>query len=184
MKKDYLENLEMYGITARIRRLNDKINSSGRKVYKLLGIDIDSNWHLILLLLEEKGKLSVTEIANILGFSHPAVIKITKKMIEKEYLISSKDITDNRKQLLSLSKKAVSELPGLKKKWEIITQVHSEYFTTDFMQELSLLEKGLNEKSMEQRILEAQIKTGIPSLKIEQLDPKSYNEAILFLENI
>ncbi|NPD48065.1 MarR family transcriptional regulator [Lentimicrobium sp. S6] len=153
MTKDYIKDLELIGLTARIRRLNDKLMSSGKKVYKIFNIDIEPNWHLVLLLLEEKENLTVTEIASILDFSHPAVIKITKKMIEKKYLVSTKDKIDNRKQILSLTSKANLELPKLKEKWELIRQVHAEYTSESFMQELAQLEKKLNDKSIEQRIL-------------------------------
>lgn len=154
MEKDFIEQLELIGITARIRRLNDVFTSSGRKVYKQMGIDIEPNWHLIFLLLEEKEKLSITEIARTLKFSHPAVIKISKKMLEKGYLQSSKDETDHRKQILSLSKKAIDSLPELKEKWALIQKVHDEYISDDFLKELALLEQSLSDKSIDQRINE------------------------------
>lgn len=154
MDKDYLRDLELTGVTARIRRLNDRLQASGKKIYKLLNLDIEPNWHLVLLVLEDKNSLTVTEVARILDFSHPAVIKITRKMIQKNYLMTETDDCDGRKQRLSLTTKAIRELPKLKEKWGLIRQAHQEYITEEFMQELTRMEIKLKDKSIDQRILD------------------------------
>ena len=148
-QEDYVQSLGLVGLTARVRRLNDCLMSSGRKVYDILRMDIEPNWHLVLLLLEEKGELSVTEVAAELKFSHPAVIKIAGKMLEKGYLLGRKDRKDHRRQLLSLSPEAREKLPLLREKWELIGSVHREIFNDEFMRELTRVEQMLEEKAIE-----------------------------------
>lgn len=152
MKEDFIQQQGRIGVTARIRRLNDKIMFSAKKAYQLLDIDIETNWHLVLILLKKEKELTVTEIAKVLEFTHPAIIKIATKMKEKGYLISTNDPNDSRRQLLKLSKKAIKDFPELEKKWEFIREVQKEIISDSLLEELAILENKLKEKSIEERI--------------------------------
>ncbi|WP_196889325.1 MarR family winged helix-turn-helix transcriptional regulator [Aureivirga sp. CE67] len=154
MEKDYIKSQGLIGVTARVRRLNDRLMSTGRNVYKALNLDIEPNWHLILLLLEQNKKMAVTEISSTLKFSHPAVIKILKKMQEKDFLIGEKDPKDQRKQLFSLSEKAISLLPEYKEKWKLIEEIQKEYFVSEFLKALEKLESKLEETPIEEKVNE------------------------------
>lgn len=155
MEDDYLKKIEFLGFTARLKRLSDSLVYDAKAVYKELNIEIEPNWHLIILLLAEEKKLSVTEISKRLGFSHPAIIKITKKMKEKGFLNSTTDVLDSRKQLLSLSKKTTEELPILEKYWEVGKNTIQEILEDDseILQHLSQIEQKLNIKSYKERAL-------------------------------
>ncbi|MDY8136003.1 MarR family transcriptional regulator [Aquimarina sp. 2201CG5-10] len=159
MKKDFIQKQGRIGVTARIRRLNDKIMFSAKKAYQLLEIDIEPNWHLVLLLLKKEEKLTVTEIAKILEFTHPAIIKIVTKMKQKKYLTTINDPRDSRRQLLKLSKKAIKDLPELEEKWEFIREIQHQIISDSLLKELAIFENKLKEKSIEQRIEEKLEKT-------------------------
>ncbi|HFK5509422.1 TPA: MarR family transcriptional regulator [Elizabethkingia anophelis] len=89
-----------------------------RKLYKEIDIDIEPNWYLIFMLLQNRGEISIADIAESLGYSHPSVVVIVKKMSEKDYLHMQKDKDDKRKQLVSLSSKATEILPELELIWQ------------------------------------------------------------------
>ncbi|EPJ3400564.1 MarR family winged helix-turn-helix transcriptional regulator [Elizabethkingia anophelis] len=89
-----------------------------RKLYKEIDIDIEPNWYLIFMLLQNRGEISIADIAESLGYSHPSVVVIVKKMSEKDYLHIQKDKDDKRKQLVSLSSKATEILPELELIWQ------------------------------------------------------------------
>lgn len=148
MKKDFLKELKTAGYTARIKRISDSIMYDSRKVYASINLDIEPNWHLIFLLLRQEKKLTVTEISEILGFSHPAIVKIVKKMKAKHYLISHTDDKDSRKQLIQLSEKAIKALPKLEEEWEKIKQVLDTIIDKDLAVLLDKLESKLQEKSL------------------------------------
>ncbi|WP_420322963.1 GNAT family N-acetyltransferase [Flagellimonas sp.] len=112
---------------------------------------MEPNWHVIFLLLKEKNKLSVTEIANFLGFSHPAIIKITQKMKEEGYLETHKDSQDGRKTLIQISNKGRELLPAFEKEWLRIRQVLQEFVDDDFLQKLTDLEQKLHTQSFADR---------------------------------
>lgn len=148
MKEDFLKELEFVGFTARIKRISDSLMYDARKVYEDLGIGIEPNWHLIFLLLKKENQLTVTQIAQKLQFSHPAIIKITKKMKEKGYLISITDSKDSRKQLLQLSEKGVKELPLFEKEWDKIETIIKEFVDQDVLDKLQGIEEKLNESGL------------------------------------
>ena len=153
MKDDFLAELGYSGFSARLKRISDLLLYSTRDLYKSLDLEIEPNWHLIFLLLKREESLSVTEIASRLQFSHPAVIKMVKKMKERGYLFSVADGIDARKQLLSLTRKAKSDLPKFEKIWDTIQSVIEELLGDEnvLFQNLRLLEKNIKEKSIKER---------------------------------
>ncbi|MEM9649693.1 MAG: helix-turn-helix domain-containing GNAT family N-acetyltransferase [Bacteroidota bacterium] len=151
MEKDFLQQLRHLGFTARIKRLNERIVSSTVSHYSKLNLDIEPNWHIIFLLLKERGKLTVTDIANTLGFSHPAMIKITRKMKERGYVIMFKDLKDGRKTLIKLSAKGQRKLPAYEREWNRIQEVLEEFVGNDFLNQLDALEDKLLHQDFNQR---------------------------------
>ncbi|UTW63068.1 MarR family transcriptional regulator [bacterium SCSIO 12741] len=154
MEEDFIKSLDLIGYTARIRRLSDNLNKMGKVVYKDLDLEIEPNWHLVLLILEREEELTATEIAEHLSFSHTAIIKITKKMVRSNFLNAQKSPTDGRKQLYSLSDKAIKQLPKLKQIWNDIAEVHQQYVSKTFLKELTKIENSLTQKSTIIRVKE------------------------------
>lgn len=138
--------------TTRIRRINDLLLNTGKNVYNTLGLEIEPNWHIVMLLLEDNDSLSVGEIADKMKISHPAVLKIVKKMKIKGYVKKEQDINDNRKQLIFLSNKAKGELTFLKSKWNTIVEVLSEYISLSLLHKLEKLEIDLRSNAIEKSI--------------------------------
>lgn len=165
MQEDFLDGLGHLGFTARFKRISDTLVYSAREHYKRINIGIEPNWHLIFLLLKKEEQLTVTDISQRLGFSHPAVIKITKGMKDRGYIESSVGPKDQRKQFLRLSEKALRELPGFEKEWANILKVIEEFVDDELLQTLHRLEQQLNEKSFTSRYAEKYGKGLVPFRK-------------------
>ncbi|AYZ11808.1 MarR family transcriptional regulator [Chryseobacterium arthrosphaerae] len=133
MDFDFIKELGYKALDSRLKRISDRMSHDVRKFYKEFGIDVEPNWYLVLMLLQKKGEISITDIAEPLGYSHPSVVVIVKKMTDKGYLLIKKDRTDKRKQIISLSPKAIEMLPQLEKIWDscekAILQLLSEDLT-------------------------------------------------------
>jgi len=155
MESGFLADLGFMGFTARIKRLSERLMLDAKSIYDESTLDIEPNWHLIFLLLKDKKELSVTEIADILGFSHPAIIKITKKMMHKGYLDSMDHPTDNRKKWLRLSEKSILQLPEFEREWHDIERVIREVVDVEFLQKLGQVEYQLNKKRIPKRYKES-----------------------------
>lgn len=152
---DFINELGYLALATRLKRMSDAMIHSGRQMYKELGIDIEPNWFLIFKLLKKYERLSVTEIATKLHFSHPSVITMLNKMEANGYLNSANDEVDSRKRYYTLSKKAFQKLPDLEAVWEAGTKGVADLFPagSDFMAQIEALEIKLSEADFRQRTL-------------------------------
>lgn len=170
--QDFIDELTYFGLSARIKRLSDTINGEARRIYAYLGYDIEPNWHLVFLSLKETS-LSVTELAKQLQFSHPAIVKIIKKMKERGYVKSITDKKDSRKQLLSLTSKSKKLLPEFEQEWNNIQQIMNDCTTDDFISNIQFLEEKMKEKSISKRLM-----------KIHSSNSNNFNISNCTLEDI
>lgn len=118
MEQDFVKELGLLSFVTRLKRLSDVMIHDGRRLYKELGLDIEPNWFVIFKLLQKYEELTVTEIADKIGFAHTSVISIVNKMIKANYLEEKKSASDNRKRILLLTPKAKDKLPEFEKIWE------------------------------------------------------------------
>ncbi len=115
---DYLASLGALGLTARLKRLSDRMLHEARLLYRELELHVEPNWHLVFLLLEERGQLSVTEIAGALGWTHPSVVKVTSQMRAQGLLEAKGQPGDRRRTLLRLSAAGRAQLAAARPIWD------------------------------------------------------------------
>ncbi|WP_072989979.1 MarR family winged helix-turn-helix transcriptional regulator [Pseudozobellia thermophila] len=153
--EDFLIHMEYEGLTSRLKRLSDALLYSTKDLYKSKGLDIEPNWNLIFRLLQEHQAMTITEMADTLQFSHPAVVKIVKKMKRNGYIATQEDDSDKRKQVLSLTPKAHKHIAVFKPYWEAGTEVTRDILADSphFMEELARIEEKLNEANYKERTL-------------------------------
>ncbi|MBL1222509.1 MarR family transcriptional regulator [Chryseobacterium sp. L7] len=118
MDQDFIKELGYKALDSRLKRISDRMSHDVRKFYKEQNIDVEPNWYLVFMLLQKNKEMSIIDIAEPLGYSHPSVVAIVKKMAEKNYLHIRKDSTDKRKQMVSLTEKAQNMLPQLEQIWD------------------------------------------------------------------
>jgi len=116
--EDFLVQMGYTGLTGRLKRLNDQFVYQTKQFYDDLNVDIEPNWHMIFLLLEKEGQLTVMELAAATQLSHPGIIKLLNKMKKNGYLSVQKDTVDHRKRNWSLTDKAITKLPELHRYWD------------------------------------------------------------------
>lgn len=117
MNDDFIKELGYKALDSRLKRISDRISHDIRKLYKEFDIDVEPNWYLIFMLLQKTEKVSISYIAEHLGYAHPSVVVTVKKMAKKGYLETKYDISDKRKQIISLSDKAHQLMPKLEILW-------------------------------------------------------------------
>lgn len=118
MNQDFIKELGYKALDSRLKRISDRMSHDVRKFYKEMNIEVEPNWYLVFMLLQKNKEMSIVDIAGPLGYSHPSVVAIIKKMADKDYLNIRKDTTDKRKQMVSLTEKAVHMLPQLEQIWD------------------------------------------------------------------
>lgn len=137
---DFLHELGDLGITARIKRLNDTLNSNIKELYRSNGLDIEPSWHLVLLLIEKEGKVRLVDLAVQLKISQPAITKVVKKMIDKGYVQQVVDSEDQRVKFIGLTTKGKEEFPKWKRVWKA-----GELSIKEILQENSSFYNAMNE---------------------------------------
>lgn len=156
MSYDFINQLGVLGLPARLKRLGEAINQSNRQLYKFFDFEIEPTWMLIFKLLEKYEQLTVTEIAAKLHFAHPTIITMVGNIQRAGFLNSSRDGSDKRKQFYSLSAKALDRMTDWNRIWEanekaIVGMIHDQ---TNLLKELEHIEIQLTQKSLKDRIIE------------------------------
>ncbi|MGO3184392.1 MAG: MarR family winged helix-turn-helix transcriptional regulator [Aequorivita sp.] len=155
MENDFLVEMGYPGLTARLKRLNDAFVYQTREFYKEKNLVIEPNWHMVFLLLEKHEQMTVTEIAEALGLSHPAIVNLMTKMKNKGYVSSVRDKKDKRKSQLQLSEKAKNELPELHKYWNAGVEALKEMMNDnqELLKQLRIVEDNMDKSDYKTRIL-------------------------------
>lgn len=151
-----MHSLGHLALAARFKRISDAMIHSGRQMYKSLGWDIEPNWYLVFCLLEEKGARTVTQMADDLGYTHPSMVNMIKKMQLAGYVEAVSDEQDGRKQWVKLTEKSTQHLPEFHRLWNGGISWAEELLPpeTGFLELLSKLETQLKERDFKDRTLD------------------------------
>nr|WP_275412738.1 bifunctional helix-turn-helix transcriptional regulator/GNAT family N-acetyltransferase [Marinomonas ostreistagni] len=127
-----------------------------QSVYQAQSLVISSTYFPILRLLQTKQGLSVMDIAEQLGLSHPAVSKQVSKMLKERLLEKVADPADQRRSIIVLSDLSHAQMTQVEPVLEAIgTELN--YFLGqlegDFLTQLSDLESSLLTQPYAERVL-------------------------------
>lgn len=175
MKTNVIRKAGRLALATRIKLLAEKMLQDGAEIYKSLNIDFEPRFFAVFYLLKDNPSLSVTEIANHIGISQPAVTQILNSMIKKNLVKISKDKVDTRKKIITISKKGEGMLPELTPLWKDFEAGVGEMFETLNINILDILdrtEKALEEKNIYERVIERVKKRYRANIKIEKYSPK------------
>jgi len=160
---DFVEQLGTFAFGTRLKRLSDEVLRQGGLVYRSQNVDFEPRWFTIVCLLRSEDRaFAITEIANRLGLTHPAVIKTTAAMLKKGILISTRDPHDSRKHLVQLSPAGLAMLPALEPIWEAFEQAAKELFEEIGIDVIAVIEKvehAISQRSLDTRVTQ-RIKDG------------------------
>lgn len=117
MERDFIKELGYKSLDNRLKRISDRMSHDTRKFFKQINIDVEPSWHLVFKLLREENMLTMVEIAEQLGYTHPSMVVMLKKMTSKGYIRSERDALDKRKQNIKLTQKSIDLLPELEHIW-------------------------------------------------------------------
>ena len=118
MENDFIKELGYRALDNRLKRISDRMSHDTRKFFKQIDLDVEPSWHLVFKLLREYKTLTMVDIAQQLGYSHPSTVVMLKKMTAKGYIASEKDSIDKRKLNIKLTQKSIDLLPDLEQIWD------------------------------------------------------------------
>ncbi|MET3027953.1 MarR family transcriptional regulator [Flavobacterium sp. UW10123] len=151
-----IDEIGILAISTRLQRLSEQLRKDGAQIYSYFNIDFEPKWFPVIYTLHVKEMLSVVEIANEIGYSHPSTISLLKEL-EKEKIISSKkDKQDERKRLIILTAKGEELVTKMQPVWSIMTKALNEITNTqnNLLKAIEEAEQNLTRQGFFQKAIE------------------------------
>lgn len=153
---DYSRAFGGLALAARLRRLSERLDRDGARVYACHGVHFEQRWYGILRQLLDKQLMSVSEIADALRISHASVSEARRSM-EKAGIIAEVGASgDRRRRMLGLTPLGLELCERLLPLWNDFNAVALEVNMEagDVVRLLDRLDDILREKSMFDRMME------------------------------
>lgn len=143
-------------ISTRLQRLSEQLRKDGALIYKSFGIDFEPKWFPVIFTLHHKTMLSVVEIANEIGYTHPSTISLLKELEKQKLIQSKKDKQDERRRLIVLSPKGIELIEKMKPVWDLVSKVLGEIADNQnhLLKAIDEAEEKIAEQSFYQRALQ------------------------------
>lgn len=143
-------------ISTRLQRLSEQLRKDGAMIYKSFDIDFEPKWFPVIFTLHHKKMLSVVEIANEIGYTHPSTISLLKELEKQKLIQSKKDKQDERRRLIALSPKGIELIEKMKPVWELVSKVLGEIGDNknNLLAAINEAEEKMAEQSFYQRALQ------------------------------
>ena len=141
-----MQQFGVLSLGSRLKRLSDHLYNEVQEIYLARSLAISSTYFPILRLLQTQSELSVVEVAEQLGLSHPAVSKQVSKMIKESLLVKHLDHHDQRRSIIALSPFCQQEMLKVEPVLQAIGAELDYYLsglTGDFLTQLGALEDKL-----------------------------------------
>lgn len=140
-------------IATRMQRLSEQMRKDGLLIYKAHGIDFEPKWFPVIYTLYFKPLLSVVELANEIGYSHPSTITLLKELEKLKVIKSGKDKADERKRLVQLTEKGKALIEQMKPVWQIMIAAATQLTDTrnNLMKAIAEVEQQMEIQSFYQR---------------------------------
>jgi MarR family transcriptional regulator, organic hydroperoxide resistance regulator len=152
---DYIRSHGNAGVGARLRRLSERIDRESNAVYAHLGLHFEQRWMGVLMLLDERGEMTVGELAEALRITQPSVSQ-TLRSLQAARIVSDKaDPRDSRRRIQRLSPKGLQFIEQVRPVWVALMQTARDLDREgiDLLTPIDRIEKILDQKSVLERAL-------------------------------
>lgn len=189
MLHDSLSQLGYLAGATRLRRIGEKLQSDGDKIYGELGLDFKATWFATYhTLLQAARPLTMQEITASIGFTHITVKNIVREMEQNGLVKIKPNPADARSKHVTLTAKGQNLLPKLNPVWERISLSLRQLLTgghPDFINIVSRIEKELDQVPLNQRIQQVQQQERVDILDYRpSLKPYFYSLAAPWLLSV
>lgn len=124
-----MTGLHDYGsllLGSRLRKVSEALYAGVDEVYRGEGVGLPARCFPILFLLRDRGRLGISELAALLGQSHPAVSQMSRKLLRHRVVREWPDSRDDRRRLLGLSRRGAALMRRLEPVWRAIVAAVAE----------------------------------------------------------
>jgi len=171
---DLIKELGTLALASRMKRLSDIMMRGVTRLYEEQQAEFHPRWFPVVYLLKTQGPMSVTAIADALGMTHPAINQTAGQLSRHSLINSQRDKKDERRRILSLSKKGRDTVRKLEPLWDIINKCSQELINEsdpNFLNVVEKIEGKLNRKDMYERVNEYLLKEDSDKVEIIAYKP-------------
>lgn len=176
---EFYSQVGKMAIGSRLRRLSESLTEDAAKVYALYDIALDPKWFPVFYVLSQKESASITEIAQIIGHSHPSVSQIVKEMKKRKLVTTEKGSQDARVSVVRLSEAGRQLTPDIAKQYgDVIQAVEGLLSETqhDLWKAIAEVEFLLSHESFFDRVREVRKSREQRSIQIIDYSPEFYDD--------
>lgn len=142
---------------SRLRRLSENFLGEINRAYKNDAIEFDASWFPVFYLLSENNSLSIKELSEQTGVSHPAASQLISNLKTRNLVISAASAGDGRKQVVQLTENGRDLLRKILPVWDAVTLameglVMEEMACRELLPAVSALENAFKTISLSDRI--------------------------------
>jgi DNA-binding MarR family transcriptional regulator len=153
---DYSREAGGEALAARLRRLSERMDRDGTRLYAAQDVHFEQRWYGLLNQLVLNGPMSIGEIATALRITHVSVSQASRSLETAGIVTSAAAPADARRRELSLTPKGDELVAQLSPLWRAFNSVADELNAEagDIVKLLDRLDDALARKSLFDRVAE------------------------------
>ena len=154
---DYIRELGALALDHRFRRMTEALLRTADELYVARGLPFRARWTSTYQLLFSEGPLGITDLADRLRLTHPAIIGITDAMREEGLVSEARDRHDGRRRMIALTTRARALEGELRALWKALADVQEERFAAagvDILAVLSAVEDEMTKRPLTLEVVE------------------------------
>ncbi|MBW1294989.1 bifunctional helix-turn-helix transcriptional regulator/GNAT family N-acetyltransferase [Aquimarina litoralis] len=156
---DVLNDLGYLAGASRFRRISEKLQQDGDKIYADAKIRFKASWFSVYYVLAKSdSSQTILEISNQIDFSHITVKNILRELKKEELVSINPNPNDKRSKLVELTKKGKALQKQLEPLWLSFSNTLKDLFSIghpDMINILNRLDWEINNKPINKRIHQA-----------------------------
>ena len=155
---DIIRQLGPLAFASRLKRLGERLQREVSRVYDELDMNFHARWFPVLYALSVQGPRAVTELAEDLRLTHPAINQTASSLIKRGLLEARRDPNDERRRLLALSRSGKQLVKHLAPTWDAISAATVSLLgdsAPGLLEKLDRIEEELDRRNMYSRVTQA-----------------------------
>lgn len=157
---DTLKALGYLAGASRFRRISEKLQQDGDKIYSDSNLLFKASWFPVYYVLAKtETPLTILQIAHQIAFSHITVKNTLRELQKESLVIIQPNPNDGRSKWVSLSQKGKTLLKQLRPLWLSFSEVLDEVFTAghpDVLNILNRIDWEINHRPINERVTQSE----------------------------
>jgi DNA-binding MarR family transcriptional regulator len=142
---------------SRLRRLSENFLAEINRAYQNAGIDFDASWFPVFYLLSKNNQLSIKELSEQTGVSHPAASQLITNLKNRKLVTTVTCVDDGRRQIVQLTETGWQLLAQILPVWDAILKAMDDLLVEEpgfraLLPAIGALEDAFKSTSLAERI--------------------------------